>query len=417
MELSAYQERFGFQAPVIDQPPHTDLGMVVVIPCFNETQLVPTLQSLADCELPDTAVEVLVVINSGEQHPEAIRKQNEATLQAARAWSAQQTSAIAFHWIVADRLPRKHAGVGLARRIGLDEAAARLYAVQRPESVLLCYDADCLCAPNYLKVVYEHFLARPKQLAASIHFEHPLEGEAYAASVYEAIAHYELFLRYYRWGLHWAGHPFAYHTIGSSMAVRAHSYLKQGGMNRRKAGEDFYFLQKLIPLGNFGEITTTKVIPAPRASDRVPFGTGRAVGQWLDGSRPRWEGYHPQSFHDLKQLLDQVEQLYDAPAAKAIVNQLSPLLQQFLATRSWEQHLAEIRNHSGSQAGFVQRFFRWFNAFEALKWVHYARDNGYPDQELTGVAREWLGTMGQAQPNDVLALLAIYRQLDINQGN
>ena len=38
------------------------------------------------------------------------------------------------------------------------------------------------------------------------------------------------------------------------MAVRADAYLRQGGMNRRKAGEDFYFLNKFMVLGGYGEM-------------------------------------------------------------------------------------------------------------------------------------------------------------------
>ena len=75
--------------------------------------------------------------------------------------------------------------------------------------------------------------------------------------------------------------PFAFHTIGSSMAVRASSYMRQGGMNKRKAGEDFYFQQKIIPLCGFTECNSTVVYPSPRPSYRVPFGTGRAMLGYL----------------------------------------------------------------------------------------------------------------------------------------
>src|SRR4029434_9989987 len=99
--------------------------------------------------------------------------------------------------------------------------------------------------------------------------------------IYKAIAAYELHLRYYLQALRTAGFPHGYHTIGSSMAVRARTYMEQGGMNRRQAGEDFYFLHKLIPLGGFTELNSTTVYPLPRPSNRVPFGTGRAVSEWL----------------------------------------------------------------------------------------------------------------------------------------
>jgi hypothetical protein len=144
--------------------------------------------------------------------------------------------------------------------------------------VIACFDADCTCDPNYLAATENFFQSQPSAPGASIYFEHPLDGENR-----EPIALYELHLRYYVEALRYAGFPHAYHTIGSSMAARADPYFKQGGMNKRKAGEDFYFLHKIIPLGGFGEINDTRVIPSPRASHRVPFGTGRApaplVGQ------------------------------------------------------------------------------------------------------------------------------------------
>ena len=65
----------------------------------------------------------------------------------------------------------------------------------------------------------------------------------------EAIMKYELYLRYYRLALEYTGHPHAYHCIGSAFAVRTLDYVAQGGMNKRQAGEDFYFLQKLIATG------------------------------------------------------------------------------------------------------------------------------------------------------------------------
>ena len=88
----------------------------------------------------------------------------------------------------------------------------------------------------------------PRSPGCSIYFEHPLHGPL-EPKVYEAIAAYELHLRYYVQALRYAAFPYAHHTIGSSMAVRADAYAKQGGMNKRQAGEDFYFLHKIIPLG------------------------------------------------------------------------------------------------------------------------------------------------------------------------
>src|SRR5207249_6387595 len=114
-----------------------------------------------------------------------------------------------------------------------------------------------------------HFRENPRSPGCSIYFEHPLEGPL-DARVYDAISTYELHLRYYVQALRYAGFPYAYHTFGSCMTVRADAYMEQGGMNKRKAGEDFYFLQKIISLDGFSDLTETTVIPSQigRASCR-----------------------------------------------------------------------------------------------------------------------------------------------------
>lgn len=54
-------------------------------------------------------------------------------------------------------------------------------------------------------------------------------------------------------------------------------------MNQRKAGEDFYFLHKFSILDQLGEINVEIVLPLARSSDRVPFGTGKAISQIIQG--------------------------------------------------------------------------------------------------------------------------------------
>ena len=90
---------------------------------------------------------------------------------------------------------------------------------------------------------------------------------------------YEDYLHYYKKALDYAGFPDSIYTIGSAFAVRADAYVKQGGMNRRQAGEDFYFLNKLTKLGKITEINDAYVYPSARVSDRVPFGTGAAMNK------------------------------------------------------------------------------------------------------------------------------------------
>ncbi len=100
-------------------------------------------------------------------------------------------------------------------------------------------------------------------------------------------------------------------------------------MNKRKAGEDFYFIQKIIELGNYTELNTTGVIPSPRISNRVPFGTGKAIGDWVKQGSEEYFTYHPQTFRDLIPLTSNIDKLYTDSnwqlyCTKALLEYLTP---------------------------------------------------------------------------------------------
>lgn len=395
--------------PLIDRVPSPDLGLCVVIPAKDEGgNLIASLESLAHCEPPDIAVEVTVVINTSESDLPDTVAANRKDAETVRQWAAERNqAALSFHLLEAHDLPRKHAGVGLARKIGMDEACRRLESVGCPEGVIACFDADSSCDPNYLSALCSHFSGNPKCQAASVYFEHPLEGEEFPSDVYEAIADYELHLRTYINAQRYAGFPHAVQTIGSSMAVRCNAYQDQNGMNRRQAGEDFYFLHKFTPLGQVRELHTTRVIPSPRRSHRVPFGTGKAVGDLLD-SGGSCLTYSPESFQDLRHFLESVGRgEYDPEGYPRSV-------QSFLSTLPFRNRIDEIEANVNSLDAFQTRFFRWFNAFLVMKFLHHARDHHHPDVPVTEAAR-WLlaETTGESvEETSSCSLLARWRAID-----
>jgi hypothetical protein len=406
-QTDGYFERFGFCGRRIAEPPAPGLSLVVVIPCLNEPDLIASFESLRRSERPPVAHEVIIVINSATNTEVSILKQNQATLREARAWiDAQPEPKLTVHLIDARDLPLRHAGVGLARKIGMDEALRRFDDAGMLESgVILCFDADCTCAPNYLRAVNEHFATHPNSPACSIYFEHPLNGHL-QTEYYEAIAPYELHLRYYVQALRYAGFPHAYHTIGSSMAVRVRAYMEQGGMNRRQAGEDFYFLHKLISLGGFTELNSAAVYPSPRPSNRVPFGTGRAVSEWLE--KPGTRTYPLQAFDDLRMFLQAVSSLRNSPLQGAPES-----IRTFLVDQGFDAALDEIRSHTTTAAAFTKRFFRWFDGFRGMKFVHHARDRFHGEEEVEIASAKLLARLGHlAHARSTRELLVAYRKLD-----
>ncbi len=417
--MNSYLQKHAFCEKQITEAPLPELGLVIVIPCYNEPHLLRTLDSIAACTLPKCKTEVIVIINASENSTEEIIKENTFTEIELERWIIKnEQTELRYFCIVKNDLPAKDAGVGLARKIGMDEAVRRFDDSGNENGVIVCLDSDCLVENNYLTSLEKHFLLKPETTACSIYFEHPLKGDDFTPQVYEGIIRYELFLRYYNYGLRFSGYPFAYHTIGSSMAVRSKIYQQQGGMNKRKAGEDFYFLSKLFPLGNFNELNETTVFPSPRPSLRVPFGTGKAINKWLEEKSETLQTYYPKTFTDLAELNDLVPDLYAVSneTTEQKIQSISPALLVFLAENDFENKLNEINANVKSSEQFINRFYRWFDNFLVLKFVHFARDNFYGKMEVTQAAKQLLESSGiefaeNASPKE---LLLVFRELERN---
>lgn len=393
--LRAYLKKQQLPSRLTALPTHSDLSIVVVIPCYDEPDLLQTLESLRRCRRPRGAVEVLLVWNASEGDDDALRCRNRKMMERVHAWRARyHDPRFRIHTLDFPRLPLKHAGVGLARKIGMDEAVTRFVTAGNPRGVIASLDADCTCDSDYLTSLESHFERHANIRACTIYFEHALEGPL-DEDLYQAITRYELYLRYYRHGMQSANFPFAHYTIGSCLAVRCDFYARHGGMNRRKAGEDFYFLNKLIAVGGVSEITSTRVMPGVRASTRTPFGTGRALHDSMKKDREPWKTYDPRVFRDLAALVSGVERFYEAaPGEWQKRIPLSDSMREFLLAQGIMEKQVEILANCSNRESFRKRFFQWFDGFRALKFIHHATHHAYPRQPLEQACRTLLAWQG-----------------------
>ena len=417
--MNSYLSNYRFGERLFNSIPKSNTSLIVVIPCHNEPDLISSLNALFSCQIPPSiAVEVIVVINAGFDAEEEIKNQNQSTLELAKTWSQEnQKENIDYLFYLNNNLPKKLAGVGLARKIGMDEAVDRFNQINGEEGVIVCFDADSKCDSNYLSEIYNSFSQNRKAPGASIYYEHPLEGDEFQSHIYDGIIQYELFLRYYRQAFKFTGHPQAFHTVGSSMAVKTWAYQKQSGMNKRKAGEDFYFLQKIIQLGDFMEINSTRVIPSPRTSDRVPFGTGRSMLEYLDGDKMETT-YSFHSFQDVKIFIElflkeyETNKLYDNTFLKSL-----PLsIQSFLEQNDFEVRIKDMLEYGTNTSSFSKRFYNWFNAFRVLKFIHFSRDAFYENESILFGCKSVLSKLNISVDSDTesLAMLGKFRLLDKN---
>ncbi len=414
--MTTYLKKRTLYPKLIQEPPADTLNIVIVIPARDEPALIDTLQCLAQCRLMQRSTEVIVVINGSEADETTVKERNRRSYEALKAWIAKtEVERVRFFGLYFPELKKKHAGVGLARKIGMDEACRRLEAVENPDGIIVGFDADSRCDLNYLREIERHFQDNPYTNACSIYFEHPLEGSEYASEIYRAITLYELHLRYYVNAQRYAGFPYAFQTIGSSMAVRCRAYQEQGGMNRRKAGEDFYFLHKFTALGHFSELNTTCVVPSPRISHRVPFGTGKAVGTMMKKEHIHYDTYAPESFETIRPFFSSVPTLFGNSSAEngEMLKTQANNVQAFLEHVNFRQHYAEIRANTTSVPTFTKRFFQWFNAFMVMKYLHFSRDHYFPNQPVERAAG-WLLEKHNRSGNTINSakeLLWVFRRL------
>ncbi len=415
--MNKYIAKYGVRPQLISHLPEEDLGIVVVIPACNEPDINNAISALYNCDRPTCSVEVIVIVNASETALIDLKEQNLKTYQDCLSWQ-HKTAEKKFRVfaLLENYLPAKHAGVGLARKIGMDEAVRRFYTVGNENGIITCFDADSSCATNYLTELYAHFKLNPKTPACSIKYAHPTFGSEYEPLTYLGITYYELHLRYYNQAVRATGFPNAYHTIGSSMAVRSDAYQKQGGMNKRQAGEDFYFLHKIMLLGNFTELNTTTVYPSPRSSDRVPFGTGKAIGDYLKNTDKGYYTYNLKAFQYLDIFFKNIPEFYlSAPPLVTLGGVIPYVLIDFLNAYFFDERIAEIRKNSSSFNSFQKRFYSWFNAFMILKFVHFVRDNAHPNVRVEKAALDFLRSINYPELNEIKSinqLLEVYRMLD-----
>jgi len=412
-----YLERYASGSGAELPQPDPDLFLSVVIPSYKEPDLISSVRSLLDCDPPGVKWEIIVVVNYPEGSPAgmvALSRKNVEDLGSLSILNIRKD--VTIHSIWCPDLPAKHAGVGLARKIGMDEAVRRFNLIGNNSGVISGFDADSQCGPEFLKEMVSFYRSNPKAKAANHYFEHPLTGNL-SSRIYGAIAAYELYLRYLRFAIENTGHPHAIHTVGSSFSVRAETYVRVNGMGTHAAGEDFYFLHKCILLGRFYEINTVTVFPSPRESDRVIFGTGAAIKKQVLNS-DELEVYDIESFKPLKALFGNLAEIYqNLPGNPGFLSALGlpKPMTDFLGEIHAAENIIRLIRGTGNFNTFYKSFFGWFNGFMILRYLNFY----HLEISRTGVlesSARLAESLGWNQAKDIFSMLEIYRNAEKYRG-
>ncbi len=413
--LQQYLQKRVISKPLLNSISDINLGIIVVIPCYNEPDIISTLISIEACAKPNKNVEIIIVVNSHEISDNKVVEINIQTEVNINKWLQQQRN-YTYHVIHIKDIPKKYAGVGYARKTGMDEAIRRFADNGISNGIICSLDADTVISSNYF-IEIEKAFKKNNYNACSIYFEHNIEGEEFSQEVYKRIIEYELHLRYYSNSLIYIGFPYYYYTIGSAFALTAKAYCMQGGMNKKQAGEDFYFLQKVMKPGGFYELNSTKVSPSPRPSDRVIFGTGPVIRKYMKQPKTEFVSYNFEAFKALKPLFDDKMQYFKINNADfdKLISRYQLPLQDFLNTNDFRSAINTINNNIADKKNFSRKFFHWFDGFRIVKYLNFTHEKYFSKTPVLEAANTLISTakLNNGKPSkNSKDLLLLMRKLD-----
>lgn len=375
----------------------TDYHHVMVIPAFKEgASFVDNLRDFS--KTVDRRALIIIVVNEPHKASAEASGLNRRLIETLMELGANQDIKDGAHLIkmgVLDILAlgplaiEKRMGVGLARKIGAD-LALRLIDEGRVQCpIIYSTDADAKLPKCYFIHAEMAQALHPESAAYIYPFKHTHTREQRHQI---AIDLYEQRLHQYVSGLTLAGSPYAFHTIGSTIAVNARAYAMVRGFPKIAAGEDFYLLNKLRKVGYVRSLAAPSISLSARISSRVPFGTGPALFRILQFENPYLAPifYHPQVFYHLRWFLRQSFLLLFR-GLYAIGDNLRPdeenvdhdLIRRGLMSINGKGGLELTLAMRKSKFDRIKAFHDWFDGFKTLKFIHFLRDERFPMQSFS----------------------------------
>ena len=336
----------------------------VVIPAYGESEyLSKTLASLNENN-PSLLKDILVVvvINNAENSPAEIYRDNLHCLELLNSSDNQYSLGIVDAFSKCLTLPSKHAGVGLARKIGMDLVLPHLAS---PQSLIFCTDADTQLSPDYFSKVTQYFKSNNTS-AAVVGFSH---SESDDSVINDAIGLYENYLNSTAEKMQRAGSPYGYIAMGSTMVCNAEAYCAVGGMPRKKATEDFYFLQELTKYRGVHIIPEILVYPSPRPISRVYLGTGFRMEQMQKGFDIINLYYSDDAYLYLSKWLQLGSNAWGIHLHEILssIAAIHPHLAQFLKLEGIEDVWSKIQKNTPTNSHFAKQFHRWFDGLKTIR--------------------------------------------------
>ena len=347
-------------------PQNSSYDIAITIPCYAEYDyLFKTLESINNQEtdmLKKTLVSV--VINNSNNEQQSIINNNDKT------YKKLLESTFKFECVVVDAftskkiIKKKYAGAGMARKICVDSILEYL----NEDSLIRFLDADTVISKKYLSSIYESYISK-KWNAATVNFNHQNDEP----KTIELITIYENYLKDTARNIKKSGSPYCYVSLGSTMICSYNAYIAVGGMNKKIASEDFYFLQELEKYCGVTQIKDILVYPSSRYVSRLYLGTSWRLEKSLKDELDLSSLYFSKkSYNILTQwislaLASRSVNLQDMKnKITSIDKNLLKFLNEINLDNAWEAiNNAPTNNH------FIKQFHRWFDGLCVFKLLKF----------------------------------------------
>ena len=367
--LENYLKKRAVSSPwKLSETPEKKFKFSIVIPAYNELDSLFTALNSINKNNKDLLLStiVVVVINNSEKSPKTFKNNNLLTIK------QLEKSKFDFNLKFVDasskglELPEKYAGVGLARKIGIDLILPHMIS---KKSLILCTDADVTVSPNYLLIVSNYF-THNNSSAAVLGFKH---RKANIKIIDSEIQIYENYLKDTAKQLKYAGSPYSYVSMGSTMVCTVEAYCAVGGMPKRKATEDFYFLQALSKFDTVESINKELIFPSSRPISRVYLGTGFRMKQVQNGLRISSLYFDENAFAYLAQWIAAVKSCRDLNITSLLskTNKIHPQFNTFIKEEGISKVWIKLQQNSKSNKQFINQFHRWFDGLKTIKLLKY----------------------------------------------
>jgi len=338
----------------------------IIIPVYNEYDyILDTLESINNN--PTTCLKnllVILVINNSVTDNKKIVNNNSRTHQLINHQEYKYEKLVIDFYSEGNQLTEKHAGVGSARKIGMDYALK----LSTPQSLFFSLDADTIISNKYLKTIQEKFKGS-KMHACVINFKHQKSSDSI---IEEGVRSYEKKIKSIAQKISNTGSPYGYVSMGSAIVCTALAYISIGGMSKKKATEDFYFLQALAKYSKIYRINEILVFPSSRCEQRVYLGTGYRLNEFQKNKTFRELDYSVSAYQNLRHIIVITQKMWGQDynlvynKIKIVSNKkTADFLVQNNFKNVWIQFCKETKN----QKQFMLFFNQWFDALKTIKFL------------------------------------------------